>query len=105
MASPSPAPVGVAAPAATPTPVKEFADVSHALFGFHLGLPGADAPIGLGWDIGVLFGGAVHLTSKFGLFAEVGWEQHRITHSNDTIADVDIKLQQALLNLGVIVRN
>jgi len=64
-----------------------------------------DAPIGLGWNIGVLVGGAVHLTPKFGLFAEAGWEQHRMTHSNDKIPDVDIKLQQALLNLGFIVRN
>lgn len=64
-----------------------------------------NAPIGLGWNIGVLFGGAIHLTSKFGLFAEAGWEQHRITHSNDEIPDVDIKLQQPLLNLGFIVRN
>ncbi len=178
-----------------PPPVKEFADLNHALLGFHLGLPGGvhadergydsdttlgfnvradtpvakyvllgpmlqfgswrpdvtpaadhnyyvdldlvlrfrapittsklnyqlwlgmpigisveklaadDAPIGLGWNIGVLFGGAVHFTPKFGLFGEVGWEQHRITHANDSIPDIDIRLQQALLNLGIVVRN
>ena len=179
-----------------PPPVKEFADRSHALLGFHLGLPGtlqaddrarnldttlgfnlrADTPvaqyvligpliqfgswrpdvtpaadhnyyvdldlvlrfrapittsklnyqlwlgmpigvsvdklgddnaaIGLGWNIGVLFGGAVHFAPKFGLFAEVGWEQHRMAHSQDNnLPDLDFKLQQALLNLGIVVRN
>ena len=63
------------------------------------------APLGLGWNIGVLFGGAVHFIPKFGLFAEVGWEQHRMTHSRDQVQDIDIKLQQALLNLGIVVRN
>jgi hypothetical protein len=179
-----------------PPPVKDFADRSHALLGFHLGLPGnvqaddrahdldstlgfnlrADTPvakyvllgpmlqfgswrpdltpvadhnyyvdldlvlrfrapittsklnyqlwlgmpigvsidklgdenahIGLGWNIGVLFGGAVHITPKFGLFAEVGWEQHRMAHDQDNnLPDLDFKLQQALLNLGIVVRN
>jgi hypothetical protein len=64
-----------------------------------------DANVGLGWNIGVLFGGAVHFTPKFGLFGELGWEQHRISHSQDPEADLDFKLQQACLNLGIVVRN
>lgn len=64
-----------------------------------------DAKVGIGWNIGVLFGGAVHFTPKFGLFAEVGWAQHRIEHSQDPRPDLDFKLQQALLNLGIVVRN
>jgi hypothetical protein len=64
-----------------------------------------DAAVGLGWNIGVLFGGAVHFTPKFGLFGEVGWQQHRISHSQDPLPDLDFKLQQACLNLGIVVRN
>lgn len=60
---------------------------------------------GIGWNIGVLFGGAVHFAPKFGLFGELGWEQHRLTHTRDGQSDLDLKLQQALLNLGIVVRN
>jgi len=70
-----------------------------------LGDGGPDTSLGLGWNIGVLFGGAVHFTPKLGLFAEVGWEQHRIEHSQDPLPDLDYKLQQALLNVGIVVRN
>ena len=63
------------------------------------------ATVGLGWNIGVLFGGAVHLTPKFGLFAEGGWLQHRFSHSGGEVQDRDIALQQWILNLGIIVRN
>jgi len=70
-----------------------------------LGDGGPDAHVGLGWNIGVLFGGAVHLTPKFGLFAEGGWLQHRFSHSGGEVQDRDIALQQWVLNLGIIVRN
>jgi hypothetical protein len=76
--------------------------------GVSVGVPGKDlrdASVGYGWNIGVLFGGALHFVPKFGLFAEVGWEQHRITHPDGAQPDFDFKLQQALLNLGVVVRN
>ena len=76
--------------------------------GVSVGVPGgnfADADFGIGWNVGVLFGGAVHFTPKFGLFGEVGWEQHRLTHSRQDQSDLDLKLQQALLNLGIVVRN
>jgi hypothetical protein len=69
---------------------------------------GPDEPqagLGLGWNIGVLLGGAVHFSSSLGLFAEVGWLQHKLSHPVDGAADLDFKLQQACLNLGIIVRN
>jgi len=70
-----------------------------------LGDSKSDTSVGIGWNVGVLFGGAVHFTPKFGLFAEVGWQQHRIEHSQDPLPDLDFKLQQACLNLGIVVRN
>jgi hypothetical protein len=75
--------------------------------GISVGLPPQSASygVGIGWNIGVLFGGAVHFTSKFGMFAEGGWEQHRIAHSQEKASDVDLKLQQPLMNIGFIVRN
>ena len=66
---------------------------------------GGDAALGYGWNIGVLFGGAVHFVPKFGLFGEVGWQQHRLTHPRDVEQDFDFKLQQACLSLGIVVRN
>lgn len=64
-----------------------------------------DADIGIGWNIGVLFGGAVHFTPKFGLFAEAGYAQHRFQHSRDLAPDIDLALRQPLLNVGIVVRN
>jgi len=70
-----------------------------------LGDRDTDVPPGIGWNIGVLFGGAVHFSPQFGLFAEAGWEQHRFEHKQDNLPDVDLKLQQALMNFGFILRN
>jgi hypothetical protein len=78
-------------------PIGISVDVASSDFG--------DTSPGIGWNIGVLFGGAVHFTPKFGLFAETGWEQHRMTHTRDGQSDLDLKLQQPLLNLGIVVRN
>ena len=76
--------------------------------GVSVGIPSSDfdgASPGIGWNIGVLFGGALHFTPKFGLFAETGWEQHRLTHTREGQSDLDLKLQQALLNVGLVLRN
>jgi hypothetical protein len=70
-----------------------------------LGNSEPEAQPGIGWNIGVLFGGALHFTPKFGLFAEAGWQQHRFQHSRENESDLDYKLQQALLNLGIVFRN
>ncbi len=61
--------------------------------------------VGLGWNIGVLFGGAAHFSPKFGLFGEVGWLQHRFSHSSEVAPDLDFKLQQWCFNVGIVVRN
>jgi hypothetical protein len=67
--------------------------------------PEAVSGIGLGWNIGVLFGGAVHFSPKFGLFGEFGWLQHRMSHSAEVGQDVDFELQQGCFNVGIVVRN
>jgi hypothetical protein len=61
--------------------------------------------IALGWNIGVLLGGAIHFTRKFGLFAELGWMQHKMSHSSDTtgVADADFRLSQTNLNVGFVL--
>lgn len=63
------------------------------------------APYGLGWNIGVLLGGAVHVSSKLGLFAETGWLQHKLTHTADVGPDLDFVLQKWCVNVGLAVRN
>lgn len=77
--------------------------------GVTLEVLGDDVPnvsgLGLGWNIGVLFGGAVHFSSKFGLFAEAGWQQHKLTHSAEVGADLDFALRQWCLNLGIVIKN
>lgn len=85
----------------------------QAWLGMPIGLTvdvlGSDVPnvsgLGLGWNIGVLFGGAVHFTPKFGLFAEGGWLQHKLSHSAEVGQDLDFELQQWCLNLGIVVKN
>lgn len=61
--------------------------------------------LGLGWNVGAVLGGAVHLTPKFGLFVEGGWQQHKITHNGGEVQDLDAVLQQWCMNLGIVVRN
>lgn len=63
------------------------------------------SPLGLGWNIGVLFGGAVHFTPKFGLFTEAGFLQHKLSHSAEIGPDLDFALRQWCLNLGIVVKN
>jgi hypothetical protein len=67
--------------------------------------PEATSGVGLGWNIGVLFGGAAHFSPKFGLFTELGWLQHRFSHSGEGVQDLDFKLQQWCFNVGIVVRN
>lgn len=61
--------------------------------------------VGLGWNIGVLFGGAAHFTSKVGMFAELGWLQHKFAHDGEVGPDLDFALRQFCLNIGLVVRN
>jgi hypothetical protein len=61
--------------------------------------------VGIGWNIGVLFGGAVHFTPKIGMFTELGWLQHKVAHDGEVGPDLDFALRQFCLNIGLIVRN
>ncbi len=76
--------------------------------GVTLDILGDDVPnvsgVGLGWNIGVLFGGAAHFTSRFGMFGEVGWMQHKAEHQAEVGADLDFRLRQFCLNLGIVMR-
>jgi hypothetical protein len=58
----------------------------------------------LGWNVGVLFGGAVHLSKEFGLFSEFGWQQHRASHGREANGNVQLVLQQWIMNLGLVFR-
>jgi len=57
---------------------------------------------GLGWNVGILGGGAVHFTPKLGLFAELGWQQHKVTH--DAEPNFYVRLAQWKLNVGFVFR-
>jgi hypothetical protein len=60
--------------------------------------------LGFGWNVGFLVGGAVHFTRKFGLFAEVGWLQHRMNHDYvETGGDVDFRYAQGVFNIGFVL--
>jgi hypothetical protein len=62
--------------------------------------------VAVGWNVGVLVGGAVHFTKKFGMFAEVGWVQHKMSHDREfQSGDVGIRLSQTNLNIGFIFAN
>jgi hypothetical protein len=63
-------------------------------------LPGGSSA-GLGWNVGFLGGGAIHFTPKIGLFAEVGWIQHKVTHSGDPITYY-VRLSQWNFNVGFV---
>lgn len=58
----------------------------------------------LGWNVGALFGGAVHFSKKFGLFTEFGFMQHKMAHDNLTGKN-SLRLAQANWNIGVIFQN
>lgn len=58
---------------------------------------------GLGWNVGVLGGGAVHFTPKFGLFAELGWMQHKVTHEAEQ-ENIYVRLAQWNFNIGFVFR-
>jgi hypothetical protein len=77
--------------------------------GLTLGMLGNEVPgvsdVGLGWNIGVLLGGAVHFTPKFGVFAEAGWLQHKLAHGADVGPALDFALRQFCLNVGLVLRD
>jgi len=58
---------------------------------------------GIGWDVGVMFGGAVHFNNKFGMFTELGWLQHKMSHDRTGArGSEDLKISQGVFNIGFI---
>jgi hypothetical protein len=58
----------------------------------------------LGWNIGVLGGGAIHLSREFGLFTEFGWQQQKMTHDRVTGGSVKFRLAPVVWNIGLVFR-
>jgi hypothetical protein len=58
-----------------------------------------------GWNVGVMLGGAILFTRKFGLFTEVGWMQHKVHHESESTGfpDVTFTWSQTLLNVGFVL--
>lgn len=61
--------------------------------------------LSLGWNFGVMLGGSILFTRKFGLFTEVGWMQHKAHHDNETqgYPEVDFTWSQTILNVGIVL--
>ena len=60
---------------------------------------------GIGWNVGVLVGAAVHFTPRFGMFTEMGWLQHKMSHdagSGANTGSADFTLSQGIFNIGFI---
>ena len=66
--------------------------------------PGLDG-FALGWNIGVLGGGAVHFSKDFGLMTELGWQRHAMRHGATAGPSVDILLAQWVWNVGFMLKN
>jgi hypothetical protein len=59
----------------------------------------------LGWNVGVLLGGAVHVSREFGLFTEGGWQQHKMSHDRAAGGgDIDLVLKPWVWNAGFVFR-
>jgi hypothetical protein len=59
----------------------------------------------LGWNIGVLLGGAVHFSRQFGIFTEGGWQQQRMTHDREGGGSLSITLKPWVWNVGFVFRD
>jgi hypothetical protein len=77
--------------------------------GLSLSFLGADSSelydgFGFGWNVGVMLGGAIHFTKKFGLYVEAGWMQHKLSHAsaNDGGPDTTLTLSQTIMNTGFV---
>jgi hypothetical protein len=55
----------------------------------------------IGWNVGVLAGAAVHFSPKIGLFSEIGWLQHKFTHSGDP-ESLYVRISQMNFNVGFV---
>jgi hypothetical protein len=59
----------------------------------------------LGWNIGFLFGGAVHFSRNFGIYSELGWQQHKMSHDRLGGGEVDLEFKPWVWNVGFVLRN
>ena len=59
----------------------------------------------LGWNIGVLFGGAVHFSRNFGIYSELGWQQHKMSHDRLGGGEVDLVFKPWVWNVGFVLKN
>jgi hypothetical protein len=56
-----------------------------------------------GYNYGFLLGGAVHFSKKFGMFVEVGWMTHRVSHDRvEASGSTDFEVSQSVANFGFI---
>lgn len=68
-------------------------------------VPGV-ADSGWGWNVGGMVGAAVHWRSGFGLFTELGWLQHRLSHERQGGGgQLDYRVAQWILNVGIALKN
>jgi hypothetical protein len=85
---------------------------------FNLNIPGInagaslDADAGVGWNVAGLLGVRFAVAAGFGLFAEVGYAMHQVSHdvrfqlgvggaSQEAVADLDVTWSQVALDVGV----
>lgn len=59
----------------------------------------------LGWNIGVLLGGAVHFSRQFGIFTEGGWQQHLMSHDRVGGGSLSMALKPWIWNVGFVFRD
>jgi hypothetical protein len=59
----------------------------------------------LGWNIGFLFGGAVHFSRNFGIYSELGWQQHKMSHDRVSGGEVDLVYKPWVWNVGFVLKN
>ena len=59
---------------------------------------------GVGWNVGLMAGVGVHFTKKFGMFTEIGWMQHKMSHDNSSGGgSADFWMGQGVFNIGFII--
>ena len=56
---------------------------------------------GVGWNVGALAGAAVHFSNRFGMFTELGWMQHKMSHGSGS-GSTAFRLSQGVWNIGFL---